>query len=93
MQIAVLDLFAKDVNLGVLATEAEYGRSGNVGVMQISGNESTEIVRVFARPAATTLMKEKLDAVKIGENAGSRRSLAFFCGRNTRHATFSVCFN
>src|SRR5438552_1154437 len=93
MQIAALDLFAKDVNLSVLAAEAEHGSSGNVGVMQISGDESAEIVRVLARPAATTLMKEKLDAVNIGENAGSRRSVAFFCGRSMLHATFTMRFN
>src|SRR5437899_1134915 len=71
MQIAALDLFAKNVNLSVLAAEAEHGSSGNVRVMQISGDESAEVVRVLTRSPATTLMKEKLDAVNIGENAGS----------------------
>src|SRR5258707_6812985 len=40
--IAMFDLLAENVNLSVLATQAEHGCAGHVGIVQISGNQAAE---------------------------------------------------
>jgi hypothetical protein len=67
--VTTLDLLAKNVNLSVLAAEAEHGRSGNIWIVQISGDQPAEIVRVLARAAAPSFMQKKLDPIDVGENA------------------------
>src|SRR5581483_915718 len=47
-----VNLFAQNINLRVLAAEAEQGRPGHIGMMNVARNQSTQVVRVF--PSAST---------------------------------------
>src|SRR5215475_14987830 len=63
--IPPLNVFAQNVDLRVLATQAENSRAGDVGVVKISSDEPAQIVCVFTRSAAASLMQQKPDAIHI----------------------------
>jgi hypothetical protein len=91
--VATFDLLAKNVNLSVLAAEAEHGRSGNVRIVQISGDQPAEIVRVLARAAATAFMQKEPDAINVGEDAGRREVAVFLHSLGLWRFAFAMCFD
>ena len=65
-------------DLGVLAAETENRGSGNVGVIDVTGDEAAEIIGIFARAAAAAFVQEETDAVyilKISDCCGLRVSV------------------
>ena len=67
--IARAQLFQQDAGLCVLAAQAEHGCAGDVGMMDVAGEQAAECVRILARAAAAELMGEKADAVEVGKDA------------------------
>ena len=79
----------------VLTPQAKHGRSCNVGVMNVPGNQSAEIVSIFACTAATALMKQELDSIDIGEEAvGGGTALLWkrLCSLSRRLLSLLVAF-
>src|SRR5205085_1785214 len=56
------------LDLGILATEAEYGGASHVGMMNVSSQQAGKVPGICAGAAAAAFMSEKLDAVKVGKN-------------------------
>jgi hypothetical protein len=71
MRITPGDLFPENGNLWILASETENGRSGDIRMMDIPGEQPTKIVGIFARSATATLVHQKLDSIYILENLGA----------------------
>src|SRR5215472_8528000 len=67
VQVAAVDFVPQDFNLRVLAAEAQHRRTGNIGMVDVARDQTAEIVRVFPRPATSSLMEEKPDAIHIGK--------------------------
>ena len=57
----------------MLTAEAQNGGARYVGVVDVSGNQSTKIIGILARSAATAFMHQKLDPVNILEHWRRRR--------------------
>ena len=68
IRIALRDLLPQYADLGILATQAEDGRSSHVGMVDVSRNQAAQIVGIFPGPAAPAFMQQELDAVNILEN-------------------------
>jgi hypothetical protein len=66
--IAALDFFDQRRRLRVLATQAENRRAGNIGMMNVSGQQAAQVSGVFASGSAALLMCQKFDAVDVAEN-------------------------
>ena len=62
---ALANLFAKNLDLRVLAAQAQHGRSRHIGMMNIAGDQSAEIVGIFPRSAATAFVQQKANAVHV----------------------------
>src|SRR5437588_2302188 len=93
MRIALLDFLAQNVGLRVLAPKAQHRRTGNVGMVQIPGNQSTEVPGIFARAAASPLVGEELDSIHVLKQ--SMYSLVAIFGRlsivlNGVHSPFTI---
>src|SRR6185312_3081609 len=69
VRIALVDLVAQDLGLRVLASKAQHRGSGHVGMVQVAGNQSTEIARVFAGAATSSFMGEELHAIDVFEES------------------------
>ena len=52
----------------ILTAEAEHGCAGDIGMVDVSGEQAAERLRVLARAAAATLVGEEADAVDVGED-------------------------
>jgi hypothetical protein len=48
---------AKDRDLRVLTPEAENCGSGDVGMVDVAGDEAAEIIRIFAGASAATFVE------------------------------------
>ena len=55
--------------LRILAAEAQDGGAGDVGVVNVAGQQPAESLRILARAAAAALMGEEADAIDVGEDA------------------------
>jgi len=55
--VALANFLAKNCDLGVLATETQDCRSGNIRMMNLPCNQAAEIVRILARPSAAAFVK------------------------------------
>src|SRR6266699_1254276 len=69
--IALANLFAKNCDLRVLTAQAQYRCTGNVGVVNVTGDEGAEVVGVFARASTATFVKQEADAVDVLEQAAA----------------------
>src|SRR5581483_5641756 len=74
-----VNLFAQNINLRVLAAEAEHGRPGHIGMMNVARNQSTQVVRVFPSASTAAFMHQNPDAVHVGEELAGRRALLRLC--------------
>src|SRR5258708_1182124 len=81
-RVAALDLFLQDGHLRVLASEAQDRCTRNIGMMNVTGEQSAEICSVLARTAATTFVHQEFYAVDIAENSRSRHWRFTFGERN-----------
>ena len=73
-RIALLDLLPQDCNLRRLATQAEDRGSRHIGMIDVTGDQSAEIVGILARSTASPLMQQKFDAVDVLKETWDRRS-------------------
>jgi hypothetical protein len=71
--IPLANLFAKDANLCVLAAQAEDRGSGDVGMVNVAGDQSAEIVGIFPRAAAAAFVQQEANAVNVREKAVALR--------------------
>jgi len=67
IRISQPQLLLQNRDLRVLAAEAENGGSGDVGMIDVSGEEAAEIVGIFARAAAAAFVRQEFDAVDVRE--------------------------
>src|SRR5258706_11542365 len=58
----------EDVLLCILTTQTQYRCTGDVGIMDISGEEGAQCFRVLPRAAASTLVGEKFYSINIPEH-------------------------
>ncbi len=78
IRIAALELFDQHGHLRVLAAETQDRGAGDVGMMNVAGEEAAEISGVFAGASAAALVHQELDAVEVTKNFGSGgKALAF----------------
>ena len=61
------DLPPEIVQLQVLATEAEHGHPGHVGVIGVGSQQLTQHRRILARAAAAALVGQEFDAIHVGK--------------------------
>ena len=71
LRIALANLFAKNRDLRVLAAQAQHRRSRHVGMMNVAGDQSAEIVGILPRSAAPAFVQQKADAVDVFEQAAA----------------------
>ena len=58
----------------MLAAQAQHGCAGDVGVVDVAGQQTAERLRILARAAAAALVGKKANAIEIGKDAlGMRR--------------------
>lgn len=89
--IAALQFLEENGNLGMLATEAEDGCAGHIGMVNIPREERAKIVGIFARAAAAALVREEFDAVDVAKNPGKGRGSQRF-GERKRFYFFAAAF-
>ena len=63
---------AKNLRLRMLASEAQDGGSRNIGMIDVSSNQTAKIVRIFSSSSAPAFMNEKFDAINIFEKVVER---------------------
>ena len=61
------------LDLRILAAEAQHGGAGDVGMVDVAGEQAAERLRVLARAAAAALVGEEANAVDVGEDAFGAR--------------------
>ena len=49
----------------MLTAETKHGRPRHIRVVNIAGNQTAEVVRIFARSAASALVKQKPNAIDV----------------------------
>jgi len=89
--IAALHFLEENGNLGMLATEAEDGRAGHIGMVKVAGEEGAEIVGILARSAAAAFVREEFDAVDVAKDLGRSRRLRCF-GEGECFYSFGAAF-
>jgi len=72
--LSMVDFCGQDGNLGGLAAKTEDGCAGDVGMMDVSGDEAAKIVGVFSSTAAAAFVEQETDTVHIFEELGARRA-------------------
>src|ERR1700682_5777666 len=76
--VAALDCFLQDGHLRMLASEAQNRSAGNVGMMNVAGQQPAQICRVLMRAAAAAFVHEKFYAVDVAKySRGSRWGFVF----------------
>ena len=78
--IARAELFHEQSGLRVLAAEAEHGGAGDVGVVNVAGEQTAEFTRILARAAAAKLVGDEADAVDVGKDALGAGAVRRCCG-------------
>ena len=73
LRITFLDLLEQNRDLRMLAAKAQNGGTGNVRVMNVTGNQGAKIIGILPCPAATAFVRQKLDSVHVLEDARTRR--------------------
>ena len=73
--IAGAELLHKQSGLRVLATEAEHSGAGDIGVMNVAGEQTAKLACILPRTAATQLMSDKADAIDVGKDAFRARGV------------------
>src|SRR5579864_8271995 len=63
----------------MLATETQDCSAGDIGMVQIAGNQSTKIACVLSRSTAATLMRKELHSIDVFEQP-MRRLVTVFAG-------------
>ena len=71
--IAASDLLLKNPGLRMLASQAEDCGSRDIWMIDVTRNQATEIVRVFAGSSTAAFMNKKLDAINILKKPSRRR--------------------
>ena len=66
----------------MLAAEAENSGSGDVGMIDVSGEEAAEIVGIFTRAAAAAFVRQEFDAVDVREKPRRLRAAGCFHERS-----------
>ncbi len=66
-RIPLLDLFLENVNLRMLAAEAQHRRTRDIWMMNVSRNQPTQVPRVFVGAAASALMQEESKSIHVFE--------------------------
>jgi hypothetical protein len=67
--IACTQLVEQHAGLCILAAKAEHRSSGDVGMMNVAGQQAAEGLRILTRSTAAALVSKKADAVDVGEDA------------------------
>ena len=70
MGVAALDLLLQDLDLGMLASQAENRGACHIRMMDVAGEQAAEIVGVFARAAAAAFVQQEFDAIHITKHSG-----------------------
>ena len=66
----------------MLASKAQNRRAGNVGMMNVTGEQSAEICSILARTSTTTFVHQKFYPIDITQNSGGRSWRIIFDERN-----------
>jgi hypothetical protein len=69
--IPLAQFLAQDGDLRVLAAKNEHGCSGDIRMIDVTGDEAAAIIGVFARAAAAPVVQQKTGANYVGKNAGT----------------------
>ena len=78
MWIACAEFVQEHAGLRVLATEAEHRSSGDVGVVDVAGEQTTKGLRILPRSAAAAFVGEEADSVDVGEDTFGTRLRQIF---------------
>jgi hypothetical protein len=74
------NLIAQQGNLRILASQAEDGGPGNVGVMNVSGDQPAQQPGIVPGASAAAFVGEKFDAIDVRED----RAASGGCARRLR---------
>src|SRR5262249_41003009 len=77
--IPPLDLLLQDLNLRMLAPEAQHCGAHDVGIMNVPGDEAAKVVRVLKRAAAAALVQKKSDSINIRKKPPRWLTSIFIC--------------
>ena len=89
--IAALHLLKENGNLCVLATEAEDGCAGYIGVVNIASKQGTQISGVLVSATAAAFVGKEFNAVEVAKEPGRGRSSRNFRERKSFYL-FGVAF-
>src|SRR5262249_17456038 len=65
IRISFFQFFPQNRRLRMLASQAQHRRAGHIGMVNVSGNQSTEVRRSFPRSAPAPFVQQKLNSVHV----------------------------
>ena len=72
------------LGLRILAAEAQHRCAGDVGMVNVAGEQAAERLRILARAAAAALVGKEANAIEVGEDAFGTRCARLLCDARCR---------